>query len=146
MSDRPPRGGSETSIVHRGSADFAESLGDPRHRSQTPPVLAPLPVTVLALMRDAPSRRLPTMHNASFQGASRTQCEAAHLADPLPQGQIVRRLFRQLEELLFRGVVVTSYGFVCLLLVTRERVSRGSQRAHKLWAGKADRLREWWHG
>ena len=47
MSDRPPRGGSETSIVHRGSADFAGSLGDPRNRSQTPPVLAPLPVTVL---------------------------------------------------------------------------------------------------
>ena len=56
------------------------------------------------------------------------------------------RLFRRLEELLFRGVVVTSYGFVCLLLVTRERVARGSQRAHTLWAGKTDRLRAWLHG
>lgn len=97
-------------------------------------------------MRDAPSRRLPNMHNTSFQGASRTQCEAAHVADPLPQGQIVRRLFRRLEELLLRGVVVPSHGLVRLLLMTRERVARGSQRAHILWAGKADRLREWLHG
>lgn len=87
-------------------------------------------------MRDVPSRRLPTMHNASFQEASRTQCEPARVANPPRRDQIVRRWFRRFEELLLRGVVVTSYGFVCLLLVTRERVARGSQRAHTLWAGK----------
>ena len=133
------------SFVHLGSPDYAESLGDPRDCSQTPPVPAPHPVTVLALMRDAPSRRLPTMHNASFQGASRTQCEPAQVANPPRREQIVRRRFRRFEELLLRGVVVTSYAFVCLLLVTRERVARGSQRAHTLWAGKADRLRAWLH-
>ena len=85
------------------------------------------------------------MHNASFQEASRTQCEPEHLTNPLRREQIVRRRFRRFEELLLRGVVVTSYGFVCLLLVTRERVARGWQRAHTLWAGKADRLREWLH-
>jgi hypothetical protein len=97
-------------------------------------------------MRDAPSRRLPTMHNAFFQDASRTQCEPAHVAHPLRREQIVRRWFRRFEELLYRGVVVTSYGFVGLLLMTRERVARGSQRAQTLWAGKAERLREWLHG
>ena len=82
------------------------------------------------------------MHNESFQVTSRTQCERAQVANPPRREQIVRRRFRRFEELLFRGVVVTSYGFVCLLLVVRERVARGSQRAHTLWAGKADRLRE----
>jgi hypothetical protein len=86
------------------------------------------------------------MHNASFQEASRTQCEPARVANPLQREQIVRQRFRGFEELLLRGVVVTSYGFVCVLLVTRERVARGSQRAQTLWAGKAERLREWLHG
>ena len=86
------------------------------------------------------------MHNAFSHQASLTHRTPAHAAHPLRREQIVGRRFRRLEALLFRGMVVTSYGFVCFLLVTRERVSRGSQRAHTLWAGKADRLREWLHG
>lgn len=86
------------------------------------------------------------MHNTFSQEASRTQCEPARAANPLQRGQIVHRGFRCFEELLLRGVVVTSYGFVGLLWVTKERVARGSQRAHTLWGGKADRLREWLHG
>ena len=86
------------------------------------------------------------MHNASFQVTSRTQCERAQVANPHRRQQIVGRRFRRFEELLLRGVVVTSYGFVRLLLVTGERVARGSQRAQALWAGKTDRLRAWLHG
>lgn len=82
------------------------------------------------------------MHNTSFYEASRTQSKPEHVANPRRRERVVRLRFRRFEELLLRGVVVTSYGFVCLLLMTRERVARGSQRAHTLWAGKADRLRE----
>lgn len=100
----------------------------------------------VSAMRDAPSRRLQSMHNAISHQASHTRRAPAHAADPLRQEQIVHRRFHCLEDLLFRAVVVTSYALVCLLLLTRERVSRGSQCARTLWAGKADRLRDWLHG
>ncbi len=91
-------------------------------------------------MRDAPSWRLPIMHNTSSRNTSPAHCALAHVPNPPARRQIVRPWFRRAEELVFGAVVVTSYGFARFLEMCGERVTLGSQRMHTFWARKAQHL------